>query len=155
MPCFLKVTVGSNSVREASGLTPGPGIVHLDLDPSLSGSDERENPPPGTRGVSRVFEQVRQNPFHEVSPGAHSGPLLIDCETVSRLGMGGTQQRDPFAYQRVHVEYLGSHRGLARELRERPYAPLECVDLVDDDPDSLLHERAVGRRLSGKHLFDS
>ena len=47
----------------------------------------------------------------------------------------------------------GIHRRLGPELRERPHAALERVDLADDDLHGLIHERTVGRRVPGEHLL--
>ena len=51
----------------------------------------------------------------------------------------------PARDERVEIERFRIHRRLARELGERADAPLERLDLADDDLRGLLHERPVGR----------
>ena len=64
------------------------------------------------------------------------------------------EQRDALGDERVEIERFRIHRRLARKLRERPHAPLQRLDLADDDLRGLLHERAVGVRLAREHLLD-
>ncbi len=155
MPCFLKVIVGSNSVAGDLLAQARPGVVHIDHRAFSPSSGQHEDRAARTGRLRRILQQIGQDPVDQVRRRVHARTVVVEPEPIRHARVRRTQQRDALADHGVDVELLGMHRRLARELGERPDAPLERLDFADHDLDRLVHERAARIRAGCRACISS
>ena len=155
IPCFLNVIAGSNSDARAASLTTRAGVVHLDRDILILRSRDDEDRATGSSRIGSIFEQIGEDPFHEVGRRVSSRSPHVERQPILRSRMRGPEQRHPLADECVDVQHLRIDRWLAGKLRKRTDAALEDFDFTDDDLDRGVHEGTIARRLAGEHLLDS
>ena len=141
MPRFLNEMVGWKSEVRARSLRPGPGIVDFDRNAVLDRAHTGQNLPAIAGSFRGVFQQVEQNPFDQVLIADSRGSVPGDrLDRVSDLGMRRFQERNPFFHERVNDRTARGRRAVPTRTGERPDAPLERFDFIDDDSGGLLED---------------